>query len=364
MTMQTQEHGGDIYSASYRMDFSVSINPLGTPHSVRSAVIRSTASLGQYPDVRCRDLRRKLSDRFRIPAHWITCGNGAAELIFAVAQAVKPQTALLVCPGFSEYERALRVAGCQDLRFYLCPRSGGFRIGEDILEQITEDIDMMYLCNPSNPTGILSDQELMVRILEKCRDNKVVLVVDECFLEMTSDPSRHTLMGYIADNPNLLILRSFTKTYAMPGVRLGYCITNNRQMTDRIRDSIQPWPVSIPAQMAGEAALEEEDYLKEARELIQKELRYLKQSFEVVGIQFYDSAANFLLFEGPKNLLELCAKKGILIRDCRNYRGLGTGYFRASVHTRRDNEELCGVLSDIYRTSGHYLTDRAFRARA
>lgn len=355
--MQTPEHGGDVYSTSCRLDFSVSINPLGTPHSVRSAVIRSTASLGQYPDVRCRDLRKKLSDHFRIPAHWITCSNGAAEMIFAVAQAAKPQTALLICPGFSEYEKALRVANCQDIRFYLCSRSKGFRIGEDILEQITEDIDLMYLCNPSNPTGILAEPELMVRILERCRENKVLLVVDECFLEMTADPHRHTLAGYIADNPNLVILRSFTKTYAMPGVRLGYCVTSNARLTDRIRGSIQPWPVSIPAQMAGEAALDETEYLGEARELIGRELRYLKQSFEVIGIRCYDSSANFLFFEGPQDLHAMCARKGILIRDCRNYRGLGPGYFRVSVHTRRDNEELCGILSDIFRTSGHYLTD-------
>lgn len=355
--MHTQEHGGDIYSASYRLDYSVSVNPLGTPHSVRHAVIRSTGILEQYPDVRCRRLRRKLSEHFHLPAGWITCGNGAAELIFAAAQAVRPRSALLICPGFSEYERALRAASCEDIRFYLCPRAEGFRIGEDILDQVTEDIDMMYLCNPANPTGILTDRDLMVRILERCREKKVLLVVDECFLEMTRRPYDYTLLGHVADYPNLMVLRSFTKSYAMPGVRLGFCVTSNRRLTDRICDSVQPWPVSIPAQMAGEAALDEVQYLKEARELITKELQYLRQSFERTGINCYDSETNFLFFEGPENLLELCAKKGILIRDCRNYRGLEPGYYRVSVHTRRDNEELCGVLSDIFRAAGHYSTD-------
>ena len=130
------------------------------------------------------------------------------------------------------------------------------------------------------------------------------------------------------------------------------------QLSDRILECVQPWPVSIPAQMAGEAALEETRYLEEARSLIAQELRHLRQSFDRIGINCYDSEANFLFFEGPENLLELCAKKGILIRDCRNYRGLGPGCYRAAVHTRRDNEELCGVLSDIYRLHGHYLTDR------
>jgi aminotransferase len=209
------------------MDFSVSINPLGTPHSVRSAVIRSTASLGQYPDVRCRDLRRKLSDRFRIPAHWITCGNGAAELIFAVAQAVKPQTALLVCPGFSEYERALRVAGCQDLRFYLCPRSGGFRIGEDILEQITEDIDMMYLCNPSNPCGKVFTREELSVIAGLAEKYDAYVITDEVYEHIVYAPYRH---AYFASLPGMrertLSCSSLSKTYSITGWRLGYIIAS------------------------------------------------------------------------------------------------------------------------------------------
>ena len=355
--MQTQEHGGDIYSASYRLDYSVSVNPLGTPHSVRHAVIRSTGVLEQYPDARCRDLRRKLSDRLHLPAHWIICGNGSAELIFAAALAAAPQAALLISPDFSEYEKALRAAGCSDIRFFQCLRRNAFRIGEDILEQITEDLDMMYLSNPANPTGMLIAQELLVRILDRCREKQVLLVVDECFLELTLHGQDHSLLGYVADNPELLVLRSFTKTYAMPGVRLGYCVTSSRALADSIRGCIQSWPVSIPAQMAGEAALDEMEYLDESRALIARELRYMKQSFERIGINCYDSQVNYLLFEGPENLLELCAKKGILIRDCRNYRGLGPGYYRVSVRTRRDNEELCGILSDICRMTGHYLTD-------
>lgn len=359
--MQIQEHGGDVYSASYRLDFSISVNPLGTPHSVKHAVMHSIADLGRYPDPKCRDLRRALAEKLRLSANWITCGNGAAELMFAAALAVHPREALLVCPGFSEYEKALVASGCRDIRFYLCSKANNFEIGADILEQITEDTDMMYLCNPNSPTGILTSQELMKRIMERCRENNVLLVVDECFLELTDRPHEHTMMGYVADNPHLLILRSFTKSYAMPGIRLGFCVTSNRKLMDRIRDSLQPWPVSTPAQMAGEAALREEgEYLASSRELISRERRYLMQTFERIGITPYESGANFLFFEAQENLMELCAKRGILIRDCRNYRGLGPGFFRISIQTRRDNEELCGVLSDIYRTTGHYLTGTGY----
>ena len=357
MEMQEQEHGGDIYSASYRVDYSVSVNPLGTPHSVRHAVMRSAGVLERYPDVKCRDLRRKLSDLLHLPAHWITCGNGAAELIYTVALARRPKKALVICPGFSEYEKALHTAGCGEILYYLCSRENEFRVEEDVLDLITEDVDMMYLCNPGNPTGILIRPELVLRILKRCTEKEVLLAADECFLEMTAHPGEHTLLGHVADNSNLIVLRSFTKTYAMPGVRLGYLVTSNRELIEKIRFSVQPWPVSIPAQMAGEAALDEKDYLEESRVLIVRERRYMRQSFERIGIRCYDSEANFLFFEGPENLLALSAKRGILIRDCRGYRGLGPGYYRVAIRTRRDNEELCGILSNIYRTAGHYLPD-------
>lgn len=354
---RTREHGGDIYSSSYRLDYSISVNPLGTPSGVRHAVMRSIGVLEQYPDTKCRDLRRKLSDRLSIPAHWITCGNGAAELIFAAALARRAKRALIISPGFSEYERALHTAGCEEICYYDCSRENAFRIGEDILEWITDDMDMMYLCNPGNPAGSLTGRELVLRILERCSKKGVLLVADESFLELTADPQAHTLMRQAAGHPELLILRSFTKTYAMPGLRLGFLVTSGREMTDRILDSIQPWPVSIPAQMAGEAALDEVEYLEKARILVARELQYMKQNFERIGVHSYDSDTNFLLFEGPENLARLCAKKGILIRDCRNYRGLGPGYFRVSVQKRRENEELCRILSEIYRSAGRYLTD-------
>ena len=235
MEMQEQEHGGDIYSASYRVDYSVSVNPLGTPHSVRHAVMRSAGVLERYPDVKCRDLRRKLSDLLHLPAHWITCGNGAAELIYTVALARRPKKALVICPGFSEYEKALHTAGCGEILYYLCSRENEFRVEEDVLDLITEDVDMMYLCNPGNPTGILIRPELVLRILKRCTEKEVLLAADECFLEMTAHPGEHTLLGHVADNSNLIVLRSFTKTYAMPGVRLGYLVTSNRELIEKIR---------------------------------------------------------------------------------------------------------------------------------
>ena len=357
--MQTQEHGGDIYSASYRLDFSTNVNPLGTPVSVQRAVITSVGQLHQYPDVKCRELKRALSDTCRLPADWFVCGSGAAELIFAVAQAVRPKSALLIIPGFTEYERALGASGCKDIRYYQCTRASGFKVGEDILDSISEDIDMMYVNNPINPTGIEIPHDLMIRIMEKCREERVVLVIDECFVNIMEHPEQATMRGYVADDPGLFIIGAFTKLFAMPGIRLGYGITSNRLLMDQITACMQPWALSVPAQAAGVAALKEADYVKKSRRLVARELRFLKQTFERMGITYYDSSANFLFFEGPKNLFDLCAKRGYLIRDCSNFRSLEPGYFRICVRTRRENEELCGYLESIFGRSGRYLPSYA-----
>jgi len=156
-----------------------------------------------------------------------------------------------------------------------------------------------------------------------------------------------------------VILNAFTKLYAIPGLRLGYGITSDLRLLERITACLQPWNVSVPAQRAGVAALKEKAYVEESRLVIARELRYLKQNFERIGITYYDSEVNYLLFEGPEDLYETCAKNGFLIRECSNYRGLNRGVFRVSVRTRRENEELCGFFSTIFREKGQNLPSYA-----
>ncbi|MEG2989662.1 MAG: aminotransferase class I/II-fold pyridoxal phosphate-dependent enzyme, partial [Oscillospiraceae bacterium] len=184
----------------------------------------------------------------------VLCGNGAADLIFRLAYGLRPQRALITAPTFSEYRQALEAVNCKVLSHRLLAEND-FALTEGILNDITEELDICFLCTPNNPTGRVIEAALMERILARCAENQVLLVVDECFLELTAE-SNEGLAGRLDRYPNLVLLRAFTKSYAMPGLRLGYCLTANAELLEKLARCGQPWSVSGPAQAAGLAALE------------------------------------------------------------------------------------------------------------
>ena len=236
--MRQNPHGGDIYTKKCRVDFSVNVNPLGTPESVKEAVRKSAESVEQYPDALCRDLTRALSEKEQLPEENILFANGAAELIFALTQALRPKKALIAAPGFAEYEAALSAAGCF-IRMYPLQKEKGFLLQDDFCDDLTDDLDLVFLCNPNNPTGLTIPQELLLKILDNCRERNIYLVLDECFIEFLPEPEKVTMQGKLDEYPNLLILRAFTKIYAMPGLRLGYLLCSDEDLLDRISRSMQ-----------------------------------------------------------------------------------------------------------------------------
>ena len=344
--MRVQDHGGDIYSSDYQIDFSVSLNPLGTPESVIAAACEGAARAAQYPDIRCRDLRMALSEKEQIPGEWILFGNGAAELIYAAVLSLRPAKALLVSPGFSEYERALKSAGCQ-IRYYPCLERDGFLLREDFADWIEEDTELLFLCNPANPTGALIPDEVMQRVLQKCRALHIRVIVDECFIRLTEKGAAGSVKGYLDQMPELMVLDAFTKTYAMAGLRLGYALCPDPDFREKMESVLQPWNVSVPAQRAGLAALREDQYLADAVRLITQQRLYMTDQLRRLGLTCFAGSANYLLFRGPENLAGLCARRGILIRDCSDFRGLGRGYYRIALRQKYENDQLLQVLSEV-----------------
>lgn len=338
------QHGGDIYSHRVWADFSANINPLGPPKGVKKALTDCLEGIAHYPDVQCRRLREALAKREGVPQEHLIFGNGAAELIYALALGLDPKKALLAVPGFAEYEEALTAAGCKCIYYN---RRNGFQMAEDYLEQITEDLDLLFLCSPNNPTGDLLDPEFLKRVLERCRKKQVLAVIDECFLGFLEHPEDYSVKKYLRDYPNLFLLSAFTKLYAMPGLRLGYGICSNPRILEEISRVLQPWNISVPAQEAGLAALFEEEYVNRARKLIEKERRYLERELCALGFTVWPGTVNYLFFQGPKGLAQDCRKKGFLIRDCENYRGLEAGYYRIAVRTRKENEALIQAMVKI-----------------
>ncbi len=338
-------HGGDIYHNRITLDFSVNVNPLGMPEQVKNAVINTADHLDKYPDPYCGPLREKLARTLHTDPDWILCGNGAAELIYQLIGALQPERTLLPVPSFADYETALKAEGHEPVHYEL-KREEGFLITDQILPSITEDVSLLMLCNPNNPTGRLIDRPLLERILERCRETGTWLFVDECFGDLT-DTETPSLADMLKPGDRVFLLRAFTKIYAMAGLRLGYAVCPNRETVEKICLHSQPWNVSTVAQEAGIAALDCGEWAEKTRSLIREEKRYLVGELTALGISVLHSDANFLLLSGVPDLYEKLLKKGILIRNCDNYHGLMAGDCRIAVRTHEENKALIGAIREV-----------------
>ncbi len=347
-------HGGDIYSAREKIDgriidFSANINPLGIPQAVKNAIKDNIDGCEHYPDPLNRKLRDAISAFEDIDKEWILCGNGSADIIFRLTYALKPKKALLLAPTFAEYECAIKNTGTEITYFHL-KEEDEFKITEDILSHVKPEFDIMFVCNPNNPTGQITDPKLMVRVLNHCCEHNVLLVIDECFIDFLRDSEKYTLKNELKSFDNLLILKAFTKTFSIPGIRLGYALCSNQDLLFRITQSGQPWSVSVLAESAGIAAFSDKDYLPQTKEYIEHERVYLTDHLKKLNIRVYNSEANYILFrtEDIIPLKQMLFEHGILIRSCENYNGLDEHYYRVAVKKHEENiiliEEMNKVL--------------------
>lgn len=345
MILKTYVHGGDVYKHRVTLDFSANVNPFGTPEPVKAAICAAAEDVSRYPDPYCTALREKLAAKTGVLPDEILCGNGAAELIFSFVQAVKPKTALLPVPSFAEYETALRTAGVEPV-FDPLSRDDGFALSERILDSITLETDVLLLCSPNNPTGRSIGKELLLKILDRCRKTGTWLFLDECFQDLTDADKAFSLIGSLRDGDRALILKAFTKTYGMAGVRLGYAISKNRDLLRNMSEAVQPWNVSTLAQSAGLAALDCPDWAQKARELFRTEKAYLIKELSALGVSVLYGDANFLLLAGVPTLYERLLERGILVRDCANFRGLEKGDVRIAVRTHAENAALIAAITE------------------
>ena len=344
--MSKHIHGGNIYKYKNCTDFSANCNPLGTPESVIQAGIDSLRKVSDYPQVGYQPLRQAIADYEEVDSEQVICGNGAAELIFTLCKALNPKKALLMAPTFAEYQQALESVGCE-IRYHMLTEDAGFRLKDDYLDALCSDFDVVFLCNPNNPTGILTEKSFLLKVLEKCRNNNIFLVVDECFQDFIEQPEEYTVKKEICTFKNLFLLKAFTKRYAMAGIRLGYGLCGNHALLEKMELCVQPWNISTIAQECGIAALKETEYVEHGRRLIFEEKEYLKQEMTKLGLKPYDSQANYLFFHGPEDLFERCVKKQILIRDCSNYIGLEPGYYRIAVKLHEDNIKFIQAVKEV-----------------
>lgn len=337
-------HGGDVYHNTIRLDFSVNLNPAGTPDSVIQAARDSIGLIRNYPDPEQRALRAALSETLKIPAEQFLFGNGAAELIDAFLAAAAPERIILPEPSFSEYRRIPETQNTEILTLPL-REEADFMLQETIPDLSGgKDDDVLILCTPNNPNGGMIRPERLRDILKACREAGIRVMLDECFIMLSDHPEYAADAALLQEYPNLFVLRTFTKSFAMPGLRLGYGMTADVNLREKMRMLLQPWNISIPATAAGIAAMQETEHVRAARELIRTERAFLAEGLRGIGYKVYESASNYLLFRGPETLGEKLLAHGILIRDCSNYRGLSRGYFRIAVRQHADNRELLDTL--------------------
>ena len=344
-------HGGDWagYCERYGrepLDFSINISPSGIPDEVKEALIAAVSEVDRYPDPFCRELRKKLAKTEQVLPEQILCGNGAADLIGRIVQAVRPDRGLVTAPSFSEYRQAMEQFEVPCERIVL-DADHEFRLPEDFPDRIPEDVQLVFLCQPNNPTGVTTYRELLLRILKRCKSIGAVLVMDECFTDLLDDPEVCTMKPYLSEYPNLIILKAFTKTYAIPGVRLGYCMCADEELLGGIAGCGQAWEVSHLAQRAGIAALDADGYLSRTRDLISRNRPLLKAGLEELGMRVIPGEANFLLFSGPEDLDVKLMEEGILIRSCANYEGLPQDrfWYRTAVRTEEENRILLAGIA-------------------
>lgn len=326
--MEKYCHGGDIYRNKVKIDFSVNTNPLGISESVKRAVIDGHDGFGVYPDSEYELLRNSIAKKEKVLPSNVVCSNGAAEMIYAVVRAVMPKRAILPMPTFSEYERALKSVGCE-VSYYKLNEDNGFKIDQGFIDA-SYGMYMTFICNPNNPTGAVADRKIIENI-------KCMCIVDECFADFSQTYSMKGTMP---------VIKAFTKTYAMAGLRLGYMICDE-DFAKKVREQMPMWNVSSPAQAAGIAALKEDKYINESINLIKKERKYLTDELLGMGYKVFPSEANFILFKGKEGLYEKLLQSGILIRKCENFIGLNEHFYRIAVKTHEENIELIRKLGEI-----------------
>ncbi len=363
--MIREAHGGNLYRLAEKLgvdegeilDFSASINPLGVPKSAALEIRDTVKYLCNYPDPDTKQLRLWIAKDLIINPQSIICGNGSTELIYLVARALKPERVLIPAPTFSEYERA--VYSRKKIIHFPLYEKDGFALdpGEFISamaggvspasykSSLTTSIDMAFICNPNNPTGSLLKREDLLKIAEAAKSLKCYLVVDEAFIDFTPEDS---IVREVENNPYLVVLRSLTKFYALSGLRIGYGVIP-LTLLDIIKEHREPWTVNTLAQTAGIAALNDSAYRDETFKVIRNEKKTLEDGFRLLGIDYFPSAVNYYLIKlnNAQEMVAALRNRGIMVRDCSNFKGLDETFIRVAVKANNDNMRLLQELANL-----------------
>ncbi len=352
-------HGGNIYETAQKynlkaeeiLDFSASVSPLGVPEAVMQAVQDSLGTIAHYPDPDCKVFRQAAALQAGVGSKNILAGNGAAELIYLIVRMINPGIALMPIPTFSEYGYAVNSIGGKLRYIRLQPEEARFTLPVAAMCQSIREADLAFICNPNNPTGTLLHRDELREILEAAKANNCFIVVDEAYLDLVEGGSDYSAANRIFDYKNLLVIKSLTKVYSLPGLRIGYGIGPS-DLIEKMNTLRDPWTVNVLAQVAGAAALKAGDYRTRLQELVSGERQYLYEEIKrLPGLKPFMPTANFLLVDTSATGIpaaqwqEILLRSRLLIRDCTSFEGMGPYFFRIAIRTRSENIRLIQALT-------------------
>ena len=369
-------HGGNIFQFAHEqriepyevVDFSANINPLGPSQRGLDALNAQLRYISHYPDATNDDVLNAIADTYEMDKHQIIVGNGAAELLYAICRLPGYTGAFVPAPGFSEYKEALEASKIPVRDIFYRPREDDngkpyFEVPYLALETFAAELKgqdgriIVFLGNPNNPDGTLLDKNHIRTIASMLKDANSLLVIDESFIDFvgndTLQDNEYSMRSLVNEFDNIIVVHSFTKFYAVPGLRIGAAFSNPL-IIEQLNSFIPTWSVNTLAQSYTEAALNDVEYVKRTKQVLHEEQLFMYNSLDTIdGITIYPPSANFMLFhieqEGitAESINEALKKYNMIVRNCDSYMGLNNQWVRVAIKDHDTNVKLVEKLTDI-----------------
>ena len=360
-------HGGDIYNNRVKYDHSVNLNPyladydrkgkdeyeMRVVQRIISAQLNGLEYGERYPDIDQTRLRSILAGFEGVKPEWVFAGCGASQLIMAAVAAESPTCALLTEPCFTGYMYALNALDhdCHIKHSFL-KEEDGYALTEDILDQMTDEVGMMFITDPNNPTGKNVDRDLLLRILARAAKMGIAVVLDESFYPFSEGYEKGRTATLVRKYKNLYVIKSFTKSFALPGIRMGYVVSSKNNIA-KLRQQLPEWnlPTLSDYVMRACVSIWDDDLYERSMNLIRDERAFLEDSLQKLGLKTFSSDTAFILFKGPEELYKRLLRRHILIRKCDDMGGTdqapGEALYRIAVKRLEDNAKLIKAIGQV-----------------
>ncbi len=334
------------------ISFSANVNPLGISPLLRESIAGKIDCISAYPDRDYKELREVIASYCSTSAEKIIPGNGSTELISMIIDIKKPRKTLIIGPTYSEYERELALTNGKSY-YYQLKEKEEFRLDIDRLnEQLHDDMDMLIICNPNNPTSTTIDRKTLRTIMDICKERDIFVMVDETYIEFVDDMDKKEGIPLTDYYNNLFIIRGVSKFFAAPGLRLGYALTGNRDLIREINKRMNPWSINTLAETAGKTMFKDKDYIEKTTALIKSEREYVTERLKKMQgiLKVYEPSANFVLFRvDPEKvnadiLFDACIREKMMIRNCCTFPFLDNSYVRICFMGHEDNVRLLDCI--------------------